>query len=154
MTFARLPDAVGPRERARCRRDERREREDCDRRSDGEAECFAEKRGSLSRQREPAEAGGDEDRDGQHSTREDSTRMIADNRGNESAVGTSAEDAYPQHKERRRRRQRHALQFAESVHSLRAIGIAEQRNEGDPDWKQRHQLLKPAPPTARGAEQP
>src|SRR2546430_16755495 len=113
MTFARLPDAVGPRERARCRRDERREREDCDRRSDGEAECFAEKRGSLPRQREPAEAGGDEDRDGQHSTREDSTRMIADNHGNESPVGTSAEDGYPPHPERHRRWQSPALPLAE-----------------------------------------
>src|SRR5262249_44649992 len=65
-----------------------------------------------------------------------------------------AEDAYPQHEERRRRWQRHALHFAESVHSLRAIGIAEQRNEGDPNWKQRHQLLKPAPRAARRVEQP
>jgi len=80
--------------------------------------------------------------------------MIAGNHGNESAVGTSAEDAYPQHEERHRRRQRHPLQFAESVHSLRAICIAEQRNKGDPDWKQRHQLLKRAPQAARRVEQP
>ena len=53
-----------------------------------------------------------------------------------------AEDAYRQYEERRRRRQRHALQFAKAVHPLHAIGIAEQRNESDCDWKQGHQLLK------------
>ena len=46
------------------------------------------------------------------------------------------------------------MQFAESVHSLRAIGIAEQRNEGDPDWKEHHRLLKRALQAARRVEQP
>jgi hypothetical protein len=94
------------------------------------------------------------DRDGQHSTREDSARMIADNHRNESDVGTSAEDTQPQHEERRRRRQRHGLQFAESVQSLRAIGIAEQRNERDPNRKQGHQLRRRARQLAWRVEQP
>jgi hypothetical protein len=59
--------------------------------------------------------------------------MIADNHGNRSAVGTSAEDAYPHTQRETPLSATPCVTFAESVHSLRTIGIAEQRNEGDPD---------------------
>ena len=80
--------------------------------------------------------------------------MIADNHGNESAVGTSAEDAYPQHEEDAAVGNAMRCNSPRPYIRVRAVGIAEQRNEGDPDRKQRHQLLRRAASDAVRVEQP